>query len=113
MIESFYVEAHWDDENKLFYSISNIQGLNIETDTLEEFEEVVLASASELVYVNHISKREKENVDRKNWSGKAIAGKILKRLSTISDDSCTDPQSDLYLPIIRMDFDKARQAVRT
>jgi hypothetical protein len=38
-----------------YYSESDIDGLAIETDTLDEFEEVMNDVAAELVFANHIS----------------------------------------------------------
>jgi hypothetical protein len=53
MKKSFYVRALWDDEVKRFYSESDIRGLHIETDTIDEFEEVMKDVAAELVLSNH------------------------------------------------------------
>lgn len=58
MKKSFYVRALWDEEVKRFYSESDILGLHIETDTIEEFEEVMKDVAAELVFSNHYSPQE-------------------------------------------------------
>lgn len=58
MAKSFYVRALWDDEVKRYYSDSDIHGLNIETDTIEEFEEVLKDVAIDLVFANHVSPEE-------------------------------------------------------
>ena len=58
MKKTFYVRAVWDDEAKRFYSESDIHGLNIETDTVEEFEDVMKDVAAELVLANHYSAEE-------------------------------------------------------
>jgi len=49
----FKVAACWDDEAKVWYSDSDIKGLNIETDTIEQFEEILLDVAVELILTNH------------------------------------------------------------
>jgi hypothetical protein len=49
----FSVKAIWDDETKVFYSQSDIKGLHIEAQTIEEFEAVLDAAASELILANH------------------------------------------------------------
>jgi hypothetical protein len=47
MKRTFFVRAVWDDEVKRYYSESDINALAIETDTLDEFEEVmILATAT-------------------------------------------------------------------
>lgn len=55
MKKSYYVRALWDDEAKRYYSESDIDGLHIEADTLDEFEEVMRDVAAELVIANHIT----------------------------------------------------------
>ncbi|WP_137132405.1 DUF1902 domain-containing protein [Rhizobium sp. FY34] len=52
---AYSVKAHWDDEAHVFYSESDIDGLHIEASTIEEFEEVMLDAAIELIVANHIS----------------------------------------------------------
>lgn len=54
----FYVRAIWDEENKIWYSDTNIIGLFIETETLEEFEEVKNEFADELIEANHSTENE-------------------------------------------------------
>lgn len=56
MQKSFYVRALWDDDVKRWYSESDIHGLAIETDTLDEFEEVLFDVAADLIIANHLSK---------------------------------------------------------
>lgn len=58
MKRSFYVRALWDDDVKRWYSESDIQGLHIETDTLDEFEEVMKDVAVDLIFANHVSPEE-------------------------------------------------------
>ena len=55
MKRTFYVQAHWDAEAKVFYSESDIEGLHIEASTIEQFEEVLFDVAVELIFANHIS----------------------------------------------------------
>jgi Domain of unknown function (DUF1902) len=49
----FFVRAHWDDEAKVWYSETDIDGLFINAKDLDEFEDVVSEFAGELVLENH------------------------------------------------------------
>ena len=60
---SFTVDAVWDDEAKVWYSQSDIMGLHIEAETLEEFQSEVREHAPYLVVSNHYKDRD---VDREN-----------------------------------------------
>ncbi len=53
----FYVNAVWDEEANVFYTDSNIKGLHIEADTIEEFSDLVKEFAPELVIENHFSNK--------------------------------------------------------
>lgn len=53
MKRTFYVRAVWDEEARVFYSESDISGLHIEAQTIEEFEAVMNEYAPELVRFNH------------------------------------------------------------
>ncbi|MGF9562736.1 DUF1902 domain-containing protein [Neorhizobium sp. JUb45] len=53
MKRSFFVHAIWDDEAKVFYSESDIDGLHIEAPTMDVFEEVVLDVAADMIAANH------------------------------------------------------------
>ena len=55
----FYVRAIWDEENKIWYSDTNIEGLFIEAKTREEFAEVANEFAEELIEANHSPEHEK------------------------------------------------------
>ena len=57
----FTVEAKWDEEAEVWYSRSNIRGLVIETDTLDEFSEVLKDIAPELIRQFHMSESERES----------------------------------------------------
>ena len=57
----FNVTAHWDDEAKVFYSDSDIVGLHIEAQTIEEFEDLMMELAPGLVMANHVTKAELES----------------------------------------------------
>ena len=52
---TFVVKAVWDDEAKVFFCESDIFGLHVEAETIDEFEAVVLNVAIELIVANHIS----------------------------------------------------------
>ena len=49
----FPVKAVWDGEAQVFYTQSDIEGLHIEATSLDEFEEIMLAAAPELIMANH------------------------------------------------------------
>ena len=49
----FYVKPMYDDENDVYYSESNIIGLHLQTDTLDEFYEEARKYAIELLEENH------------------------------------------------------------
>ena len=55
---AFTVKAVWDEETRVFYSESDIEGLHIEAETIEEFEKVLQDVAGELIVANHISSDE-------------------------------------------------------
>ena len=52
---NFFVKAVWDEEVKVFCSDSDIIGLHIEAETIEEFREILVDIAPELVLANHVS----------------------------------------------------------
>ena len=52
---NFFVRAVWDEEAKVFISESDIVGLHIEAATLEEFREIMVDIAPELVLANHVT----------------------------------------------------------
>jgi hypothetical protein len=49
---AFYVKAKWDDEAKVYYSETNVPGLNIEADTLKEFLERAEDLAPQMLKAN-------------------------------------------------------------
>ncbi len=55
MQDIFHVQPVWDSEVNRWYCKSDIRGLAIETDTLEEFEELVVELAGDLIVANHLS----------------------------------------------------------
>ncbi len=55
MKRTFTVKAIWDNEAQVFYAQSDIEGLHIESASLDEFEEIMLDTALELIMVNHRS----------------------------------------------------------
>ena len=52
---NFFVKAVWDEEAKVFCSDSDIIGLHIEAETIEEFREILVDIAPELILANHVS----------------------------------------------------------
>ena len=58
MQRTFKIKALWDAEAEVFYSESDIIGLHIEAATLEEFEQIFLECAVELITANHITAKE-------------------------------------------------------
>ena len=55
---NYVVKAIWDDEAKVFYSESDIVGLHVEAETLEEFQRIMRENALELILENHIKPQE-------------------------------------------------------
>ncbi len=55
MKRTFTVKAVWDNEAQVFYAQSDIEGLHIEAASLDEFEEIMLDAAPELIMANHRS----------------------------------------------------------
>ena len=53
-MSDFFVKAVWDDETRVFVSESNIKGLHIEAETIDEFEEVMNDIAGDLLASNHL-----------------------------------------------------------
>ncbi|MGK9052394.1 DUF1902 domain-containing protein [Neorhizobium sp. CSC1952] len=51
----FFIKALWDENAKVFYSESDIEGLHIEAPTIDVFEEVIFDTAIELIVENHMS----------------------------------------------------------
>jgi hypothetical protein len=54
MKRTFYVRAVWDSEVNKYYTESDIIGLHIETETLDEFEEVLNDVAIDMIMDNHM-----------------------------------------------------------
>ena len=52
---NFFVKAVWDEEAKVFYSDSDIVGLHIETETIEEFREILVDIGPEPILANHVT----------------------------------------------------------
>ena len=53
---TFYINAIWDEDACVFVSESDIIGLHIEAESLEEFEQLIDEHALDLVLANHVSK---------------------------------------------------------
>lgn len=52
---SILVQAHWDDEARVWVATSNdIQGLAVEADTQEELNEKVTAAVQDLIELNGV-----------------------------------------------------------
>ena len=58
MKRTFSVKAIWDEEAQVLYAQSDIEGLHIEAASLDEFEEVMLDAAPDLILANHRSASE-------------------------------------------------------
>ncbi len=52
MATTFYVKAKWDEEAKVYYSETNVPGLNIEADTLKSFLELAEDLAPQMLQAN-------------------------------------------------------------
>ena len=55
MKRKYLVTAIWDEEARVFYSRSDIHGLHIEAETLDEFESLIVDLAPDLIIENHLS----------------------------------------------------------
>ena len=53
-LSAFVVTASWDEEASVWISETNIRGLVIEAETLDEFEELVVALAPDMIRDNHL-----------------------------------------------------------
>jgi hypothetical protein len=51
-LKTFHVTAHWDPEAEVFYSETDVPGLVVETETLDEFIDLVNHFTSELLADN-------------------------------------------------------------
>lgn len=52
---TFRVTAIWDDEAGVYVADSDIIGLHIETPSIDEFEEIMMDIAPELIVANHMT----------------------------------------------------------
>ncbi len=68
MKRTFSVKALWDEEAQVFISESDIIGLHIEAETLDEFEAVMHEHAVELILENHISAPDMATKSIKEWA---------------------------------------------
>jgi hypothetical protein len=53
---TFVVRTLWDDEAKVYYSESDIEGLHIEASTIEEFGQILMELGPALALANHIDR---------------------------------------------------------
>ena len=51
----FYVKAVWDEDARVFYSESDIEGLHIECADIDVFEDIMFDTAMDLIVTNHMS----------------------------------------------------------
>lgn len=63
---TFTVKALWDPEAKVYYSESDIEGLHIEAETVEKFEEALMELGPELALANHLINAENADVPLKD-----------------------------------------------
>jgi len=49
---SYYVRAIWDEEASVYYSETNIPGLNVEADTISEFIDIAQELAPAMLMAN-------------------------------------------------------------
>ena len=52
---TFRVKALWDEDARVYYAESDIVGLHIEAATIDEFEDLMMDLAPELIVANHLS----------------------------------------------------------
>jgi len=63
MHQSYYVKASWDPEASVWISETDIPGLVIETETLAEFEAVMVELAPEILAANQEPRLGRVSVD--------------------------------------------------
>ena len=51
---TFHLAAVWDEAAGVFYSDSNIVGLHIEAETIDEFRAIALDLGREMILANHV-----------------------------------------------------------
>jgi len=78
---TFYVRAIWDPEESIFYSESNIIGLHLETPTFEEFEEVLMDVAPDLIVANHLTDADLANTPLRDLVPAIVIEKQLAKAS--------------------------------
>ena len=77
-----FIKAIWDEENKIYYSQSNVRGLHIEAATFELFKEVVFDVIDELIEANHPELNNNNNKKSiPNASSKTIKPEISVELA--------------------------------
>ena len=52
---TFHITAVWDEAVGVFYSDSNIVGLHIEAETIEEFRAIAIDLGPEMILANHVT----------------------------------------------------------
>ena len=52
---AFHITAIWDEDAGVFYSESNIVGLHIEAETIEEFRAAATDLGPEMILANHVT----------------------------------------------------------
>ena len=52
---AFHITAIWDEDTGVFYSESNIVGLHIEAETIEEFRATAVDLGPEMILANHVT----------------------------------------------------------
>lgn len=58
----FSVSALWDDEAQVYYCESDIEGLHIEAETIDEFQSLIGEYAPDLILSNHLRGRDLASV---------------------------------------------------
>ncbi len=66
MKRSFKVDAIWDETDGIWYSESDIVGLHIEAETMEEFENLVKEFAADLIGFNHLAGQDLNQVAKED-----------------------------------------------
>lgn len=58
----FSVSALWDDEARVYYCESDIEGLHVEAETIDEFQSLIGEYAPDLILSNHLRDRDLASV---------------------------------------------------
>ena len=80
MRKVFTIKAVWDDDAGVYFSDSDISGLHIEAESLDEFESEMFEVAADLIFANHMTDEEYNSASARERIP-AIVYKALDRVT--------------------------------